>query len=523
LAEPEEAVQAKLFRDRGVYLITGGWGRIGLVLAEFLAKQVKARLILTGRSFFPARDQWDQWLADHDEADPISGKIRKVRELEVVGADVMIFCADAGNPEQMQEAVAHAETHFGPVNGVIHCAGIIEGKSIEAIDKIARYQCQEQFQAKIYGLLVLERIFQGKTLDFCWVMSSIASVLGGLGFVAYAAANSYMNAFVNRHDRLQGINSTPWISVNWDGMEPEAAVSAFRRILALEDVKQVIVSTGGGLQERINRWVKLESLRQDKEEDVLTGEAASFYPRPDLTGPYVAASKPHEQRLVNMWQKLFGFEQIGIRDNFFELGGDSLKAIIVISRIHRELNVEVPIAEFFNRPTIEDLVQYIETADQSSYLAVEPAEDKEYYPLSAAQKRFYILHQVDLDSTAYCMPLMVRLDGQLDVERLKQAFLKLIQRHESLRTSFELIDGVPCQRVYETVGFSVNYSEAPESEARKLMANFVKPFDLTRAPLLRMGLVKLEEEKHLLMLTMDHIISDGVSLVIFIKDLIALY
>lgn len=362
--------QTPRLTERGVYLITGGLGGIGLVLAEHLAKTVQAKLILIGRSPFPAREEWQHWLTTHEETDDISRKIGKVRELEALGAEVLVVSADVANLAQMQAVVAQAQERFGRLNGVIHAAGIVGGTSFSTIAQIDRIECEQQFQSKLYGLLVLEKVLQGKQLDFCLLLSSLSSVLGGLGYVAYAAANLFMDRFV--YDRNQN-SLLRWLSVNWDSwrvdqgkkdkyfgsiaeflIEPDEGVKAFQRILACRNFNQVVVSTGD-LHTRIKQWIQPEDL-----DDGTTAKKSSLHPRPDLQSAYGAPRNGTERKLADIWQTLLGIEQVGIHDNFFELGGDSLLAIQVISRVHKTLHIELSINSIFEDPTVAGLSQQIE-------------------------------------------------------------------------------------------------------------------------------------------------------------------
>ncbi|MHC5725053.1 MAG: type I polyketide synthase, partial [Nostoc sp.] len=206
----EVKVETPRLREGGVYLITGGLGGIGLAIAEYLARTVQAKLLLLGRSAFPNRDEWEQWLVTHDETDSTSRKILKIQELEQLGAEVLVVSADVSNTEQMYLAIAQAESQFGKLNGVVHAAGILGGKSSGAIEKISKTDCDQQFQPKVHGLLVLDKVLQDKELDFCLLLSSLSSVLGGLGYVAYSAANIFMDAFVHQHNHSHPIS---WISV----------------------------------------------------------------------------------------------------------------------------------------------------------------------------------------------------------------------------------------------------------------------------------------------------------------------
>ena len=189
--------------------------------------------------------------------------------------------------------------------------------------------------------------------------------------------------------------------------------------------------------------------------------------------------------------------------------------------MHKEFQHHIPLGEIFRRPTIRSLAEYIAENVTTFYAAVEPVEKKEYYELSSAQKRLYILQQMDEMSTVYNLPFAVMLEGELDLDRLGNTFLYLIKRHESLRTSFEIIGDRPVQRIHDEVEFEIGKILRPL--AGRTFKNFIRPFDLSCAPLLRVGLVKLEKQKHILMVDMHHIISDGTSRRVLTEEFMALY
>jgi acyl transferase domain-containing protein len=365
-------------RQGGVYLITGGLGRIGLTLAEYLAQTVQAKLILIGRSTLPVRNEWDQWLEAHDEQDSISRKIRKLIAIEEMGGEVLVFSADVADEQQMQEIITQAYDRFGRIHGVIHAAGAVGEKSVRTIQEMSLLEPELQFQAKIYGLPVLAKILQGKKLDFCLLQSSLSSILGGLGFVAYSAANLYMDAFAHKHNRA---NDGPWISVNWDGWQfdeekeqgtgigatmaelvitSSEGIEAFRRILSRDNLNQTIVSTGD-LQSRLGRWIKREPMRE-KETAVRSNSPASLLSRPNLQTIYVAASNELEQRIAEIWQKLLGLEPVGIFDNFFDLGGNSLLGTQLVAQLRSAFQVEFPLRNLFENPTVAGVAEIIEAA-----------------------------------------------------------------------------------------------------------------------------------------------------------------
>ncbi|MCP5049276.1 MAG: amino acid adenylation domain-containing protein, partial [bacterium] len=242
---------------------------------------------------------------------------------------------------------------------------------------------------------------------------------------------------------------------------------------------------------------------------------------------YVAPVDETEITMVDTWSEVLGIDRsvISTTGNFFELGGHSLKATILISKIHKALDIKLPLAEVFRTPTIRELAQYIRAAARDSYAAIEPVDKQEYYPLSSAQKRLYILYQMDAESTAYNIPQFIPLLQTSSVEKLEGAFTKLIQRHESLRTSFHMIDNQPVQRIHGEAIFKMEDRGESDVHSRPgfTMKSFVRPFDLSRAPLLRVGLAKKDTGPHILMVDMHHIISDGVSMVVLERDFMALY
>ncbi|MGB7606716.1 MAG: amino acid adenylation domain-containing protein, partial [Lutisporaceae bacterium] len=250
-------------------------------------------------------------------------------------------------------------------------------------------------------------------------------------------------------------------------------------------------------------------------------------PIPDgnvITGvEYEAPRNELEEKLALIWQNVLGIERIGINDNFFELGGNSIKVIGIATKMHKELNVEVPLGEIFRTPTINALSEYIQKAAQNIYAAIEPVEKRAYYPMSSAQKRIFALQQFDLESTTYNMPIPMIIEGSLDIGLIKETFSKLIERHEAFRTEFKLTDEDPVQSIQEKVDFVLNYKEAKEDEVEDILQSWVKPFDLGIAPLMRVGLIKLEENKYILFRDMHHIISDAVSTDVLTKEFFDIY
>jgi amino acid adenylation domain-containing protein len=238
---------------------------------------------------------------------------------------------------------------------------------------------------------------------------------------------------------------------------------------------------------------------------------------------YEAPTNEIEENLVNIWKEVLGVDRIGINDDFFELGGHSLKAAGLAVKIHKSFNTGLTLGEIFEASTVKKMALLIAEAREKEFIPIESIAEKEYHEVSSSQKRLFIINQLEGDNTTYNLPSMVMVEGKLDLDRFKKVFTEMIRRHESLRTSFKLIGDEPVQTIHDEVEFEVEYGEATEDKLKDLAKGFIRPFDLGQAPLIRVSLLKINPEKHLLMFDLHHIIADGVSSVILVKEFAQLY
>jgi amino acid adenylation domain-containing protein len=263
-------------------------------------------------------------------------------------------------------------------------------------------------------------------------------------------------------------------------------------------------------------------------------------PRPAAgsgAGHIAMPQTPFETQIAAVWAEVLHIaETIDVDSDFFDLGGHSLRAMTMVSRLHKETGIKISLKEVFAHPTIRQLAALMEKASsgegpQVSYRAVEPAEQREYYPLSSAQKRLYIFQQKVSHSTGYNILSVLEVEGAIDKNRFKEVFLQLIQRHESLRTCFRSLKGEPVQVVQPpgAVVFDVEETSAAVDDpiddrpASDIVNDFVRSFDLAHAPLMRVGLARIKEHTRLLMVDMNHIISDGASMGLLTMEFLALY
>ncbi len=365
-------------RDGGVYLITGGLGGVGFALAQYLARNVRAKLVLTGRTALPERADWEQWLKTHADEDDISRKIRKVQALEELGAEVLVQSADVADEQQMLEAIRGAFEKFGRLHGVIHGAGDVSLDSLRAIQQIDKHGCERHFRPKVQGLLVLEKLLRDAELDFFFLLSSLSSVLGGIGFVSYAASNIFMDSFAHAQNRK---GRTRWMTVNWDtwdvreeekrqevkekGLETTVAefamsaaegVEAFSRVLATDLTTHVVHSTGD-LESRLDQWIRRKSLEQASE--TKSTRKVSLYARPNLQTAYVPVNNEVERKIAEVYQRVLGIEKVGLHDNYFDLGGTSLSAIQVVSELQKEFDAQISPITLFEAPTVSELAKHL--------------------------------------------------------------------------------------------------------------------------------------------------------------------
>lgn len=372
----ETVTENLCLRKQGVYLITGGLGGVGLLLAEYLAQTAQAKLILVGRSTFPDQDEWSEWLSTHDSKDHISQKIQKLQGMKALGAEVMVISADVTNLEQMSAVFKKANQRFGEIHGVIHAAAVFGGGMMQLTTKET---VAKSLAPKVQGTRVLETLFKEKNLDFFVLCSSLSSFVGTSGMADYTAANAFLDSFA--HYSASKYGTWKFIkSINWDrwnnvgmaipvearhqeitgekltaGMADLEGIEAFKRILCSSTVSQIIVST----QDFLNLIKPKKTPKSLEEKLAQLNQFKPTHPRPKLANAYIAPSNEIERTLADVWQQLLGIEKVGIHDNFFELGGDSLFATQLVSELCKTFQTELSYKGFFNGPTIAELAEVI--------------------------------------------------------------------------------------------------------------------------------------------------------------------
>lgn len=354
-----------VLREEGVYLITGGLGNIGLTLAKTIAKTKKVKLVLLTHSLFPVRSEWESWIRSKKETDRTRQKIQKLLSVEEFGSEIMMMQADVSSRSEMKEAIEKVLTKYGKINGVIHSAGISDQEITNDIQEFRQGTNKKLFSVKKDSLPILEDVLQGIDLDFCIINSSLSSILGGLGFSAYAAVNIYIDRFTALHNQNSSI---PWYSINWDGwnferkneivklsMTPEEGSDVFSIILSFVGIYQIAVSTGD-LYTRLKRWVNRNEENSNTQQNNVNDQRTKTKNATEILAP---PNDDVQRVIADVWCDLLGIEKIGIHDNFFDLGGHSLMVTQLLSRIRSLFKIDLPLKKLFEKPTIEEISKMI--------------------------------------------------------------------------------------------------------------------------------------------------------------------
>jgi len=351
--------------NKGRYLITGGLGEIGKTISKLLAEKYQSRLSLLVREHMPDPSDWDEYVLDHDTDDLIRQRIEAVRELEAIGSDVIVVCADVSNKEAVTKAVTTTVEAFGGIDGVIHAAGLPGEIWDRTIENAGLPEVRWHYQAKAYGVQVLAEVLEPVAPKFVLLISSIASMLGGLRLGPYGSANHYMDnmgALLNRQQ-----DKTHWVTIDWDVWQhhqdekresstlgkmmdertvlPEQGLETIERVLAMDGLHQVSVSTWD-MGVRAERWIKLSSVQTSKDGNShISGETGN---ESDLS-----------LNILGILNAILGSDELGMADDFFEAGGDSLVSVQLLANIRETYSVDVSLAAFLSNPTAENLAQQV--------------------------------------------------------------------------------------------------------------------------------------------------------------------
>ncbi|HEX6498629.1 MAG TPA: SDR family NAD(P)-dependent oxidoreductase [Micromonosporaceae bacterium] len=392
-----------VLREGGVYLITGGLGGIGLAMAEHLARECRAKLVLFGRRGLPPRDSWASILAGSgDGANAVAGsgdgaddqtrdRVRRVLDLLELGAEVEIVTGDVADPADVRRAIEVATARFGGLHGILHAAGV-PGTGLMQFKRAG--DGDRVLAPKVAGTRAIATALRiGEPdeipLDFLVLFSSITSATGGgPGQVDYCAANAFLDGFA---DRLSGtgrrVLAVDWGEWTWnawsDGLSgyDEALQTFFRnhrarfgitfeegwrsllRALASGESRVVVSTQDLPTVVRFSTRFTVETVTSEE----VVGADGNRHPRPELVTPYQEPSSPTEEAIASVWCASLKLDRVGAVDNFFELGGNSLLGVTIVAALRRTFpDAELPPHILYEAPTVAALAKVIDGGTGSS-------------------------------------------------------------------------------------------------------------------------------------------------------------
>jgi amino acid adenylation domain-containing protein len=564
--------RATRLRMGGVYLITGGLGKIGLAIAEYLVRNAKAKLVLMGRTKFPAAEEWEECLCSSDKDSEMYLKVEKLSQLRKQGAEIMVAAADVSRLEEVRQVISEAQKGFGRIDGVFHAAG---HTGLASLQTIAR-QTVDDFEAhmgpKVTGLKVLQAALAGEPPDFIVLFSSISAVLGGIGYSACAATNMCLDELSHWY-RQQGL--APCISINWDGwnfgeaeqrraaggiqalaMLPQEGIQVLHRVLQTVWLPSQLVISTSALSARLNNSVMVQPSPELKREPSIAETRLEQIFEPG-SAAYVKPETLDEVRLAAIWEQLLGVKPISAEDGFLDVGGSSLLAVRLLSQMRNKLGFDVPIEIVLGGCTVRSLATYISdqkalrptnghplhdgatrqpqlvaaARQQMPFVPLQRRQRPERIPLSFGQQRLWFLERLG-SGTAHIVEGL-RVKGELDYKALRRALNRIVERHEALRTTIQLVDGEPVQRISGTQESSFALieqdlrghaeTEREERVQEAISREWAEPFDLENGPLLRVKLLRMGEQEHVLLITIHHLMGDGWSMEVLARELRELY
>ena len=534
----------------GTYLVTGGLGELGLRAARWLVEAGARRLVLMGRRALPSRRSW----SDLTEVDPAYELVTSIREMEQLGATILVESTDVADPVMMAACWDRLRDTLPPLRGVVHAAGVITSHSVSELDLPT---LRATFRAKVEGTWILHRLTRELDLDFFVTFSSIAAVLGAKE-AHYAAANQFLDAFAH----YAGSLGIPALSVNWgpwEGRGMAAARERAHRALGLVPLTTerafaaLSISLGTGSHQAFVAevdWSTLKTLYAHKRNSNFLSELAYGSDLDKERG----AAVPAKLESVN-WRALppnrlrdqlvrFLREQVAIalkqlperidpERPLNTLGVDSLTAIQIKWAIEQELKTTLPMSSLMDGPTVLELAdrasEFISVPGHAPASVLSPAGEAKVdrHPLSTGQMTLWLAHQFDPGEVTNHIAGAARVHGEIDESAVRRSLQQLVNRHEALRTIFPTTQGRPVLEVQENREVWFRVEDIPHWTDAEIMHRLVEEgrrrFDLERGPLHRFYLFRRSKQEHFLLLVIHHSITDFWSTAILLDEFAQLY
>lgn len=529
---------------RGVIVVTGGAGGIGLEVVKHLAGTTACAFVILGRTPVPLKSEWDA-IANQTEH-RLYALVHAVRDLSAKAKTVAYIACDVSNGESVVRAFEDIRQNYGAIAGVVHAAGI-PGK------KRARSHSRESFmealQPKVYGTINLACCLQADS--FFIMFSSDDAMIGNERNTNYSAANMFLDnyAYVMRCNGIRA-KVVSWPSWSETGMWARFAANS-------KDVNRTLRGVHLSNSEGLQVFSEMMSADFDhviiskKDPQELLGKNRYFkFGNTAVVGKQEPSAVTRVQTVENVvidptwtlfqnavaaaWQETLQADVVALESDFFDLGGHSLLGIDVIGKIEDRFGVQLEFDDIFKYPTVRALAGFIESLVESktaTSVSIPAVEEQDYYRISLGQFGLWNLCQLPEASVAYNSRMVYKVEGTIDSGRLHAAVRMLLQKHESLRTVFTVMDGIPRQRFLPVAHGSfdrafVHYEDEQANRSalhEMIQAAISEPMNFDCGPLVRFHLIRLAHNEHVFIHVIHHIISDGWSEAILLNDLMDAY
>ncbi len=338
-----------LIRNKGVYVVTGGLGHIGLTFARYLANQANVTIVLIQRSGFPQKEEWLAWLNKYPNQNSTSNKIKQLLQLEHLGSEIFLVQADVSDYEALQKSIIQVQMNFGDIHGVIHAAGVPGGKLLSQVNQ---EDVMTLLAAKVEGILNLHSQLNSNKLDFMLLCSAISALTGDFGQALYNSANAFLDAFA--HWRSQYYGQT--LAINWDAwLEGGMATSSKERSLLLQSQSGISDEEAMALMGTLFSFFEPQIIISNEELMTKFANKLNFLQGHTSIKENAAKEIDLTEWLISLWQSYLGVESVTVDEDFFEIGGDSLLAIQLASHISQKLNVDLHAHDILEKPTIGEI------------------------------------------------------------------------------------------------------------------------------------------------------------------------
>ncbi len=553
ISESDVTTQGEIpIKNEGVYLITGGLGKIGMLVARAITEQWNVRLILTSRTKLPSEEQWDENLLK--DKSTIKELVAEIQKLRSNGSSVEVYSADISNPHEVAQLSQEISNKYGSLDGIIHCAGVGVGSKGVNLAEMTEEILYETFLPKVEGTYLLSRLAKKYKVDFLALFSSVITILGQNGTSNYLAANAFLDAY-SFELRRRGI---PAISLCWpvwmdtvsnldevhkekllfDMISTSNAIKALFRALRSQDPRIYI----GNLNKKSHIFQLTEMLPFQFDDKICNsinaekGESTLIEKKqeePNTTAIFLREKSPNreEQIVIDAIAVVLGYNQLNENDNFFEIGGDSISAMKIIQQINQKLDLELKVSDLFKNLIIKDFLDFVlclyrirwENGVENMHKCKVTQARGRKLPAPNRLKGLYTAQLLNPEDTSYNIVSARKIIGSLNHVRLELALNEIVKRHEILRTCFYHENDEVYMKSLDEIIVLLEKKAMNRKDMDTFIQSYNQPFDLGTAPLLRAALIDIGKEENVFILIIHHILADAISMNVIFDEVIKVY